>query len=302
MGEPLQTNNPFEWWGRAVSLDLKGETELSKGHFERSADLFFKQTCENPATARASFEYSTLMDAFGRVQSARLLKREQDYESALSIFATASEILRSTVHFGFLSAYVSSCATLETATEFGNPLDQIDGFKNAITLLEQSKLALSLRDERHPMLDRIESVIRYAVARALDAESKEGSKRGGASSNQDSVSPTQEPFADIGVKPFEKSDIESGFVPNYFPLEDWKRAILSGYIVTYIDQDSLLLANVGTNPVRVESLGRDRVSLTIEPKSTTSYKIPVESKGRIRITYVDVRTNSSYDEGCLLLL
>jgi hypothetical protein len=302
MDEPLQTSNPFHWWGKAISLDLNGEIELSRGCFQTSADLFFKETSEKPSIARPSFEYTTLMEAFGSVQSARLLKAKQDYESALSMFARGSEILRSTVHFGFLSAYVSACATLETAVEFEDPPDQVDAFKNAITLFEQSKLALSLRDERHPILNRIDSLIKYSIEQALDSESKERWRRGPASNNQALVGPLHAQYRNVLAKPSEKPQPESRFVLNYFPLEDWKRAISSGFVVTYMDPDSLLLANVGSNPVRVESLGQEKVSLTIEPRTSTSYRIPAESKGRIRVTYVDIKTNYGYDEGCLLLL
>ena len=118
-----------------------GELEASKSWFSQAAHLFFDLgSVTSSRVERALFEYSTLMDAFTIVQQARRLKLDLKYEESLSEFTKAAEILRSTVHFGFLSGYESGCATLETAVELKESDEAFQAFKNAITLFEQSKL------------------------------------------------------------------------------------------------------------------------------------------------------------------
>ena len=118
------------------------------------------------------------MDAFAIVQQARRLKLNLKYEESLSEFTKAAEILRSTVHFGFLSGYESGCATLETALELKDPDESFQAFKNAIALFEQSKLALGFRDEKHPMVEVIDSLIKYSISEAFLAESRSLSQSG----------------------------------------------------------------------------------------------------------------------------
>ncbi len=294
----MPIGDPFESWWKALSHDSTGSLDFSGRSFDEAADLFFKSGTENPNISRAYFEYSTLMDAFSRVQEARRLEMKADYEKSLEKFGRAAEILRSTVHFGFLSGYISACATLETALKIEDLGEKYDALKNAITLFEQSKLALSFRDERHPILRGIDSLIKYCITDAFLVESKALMGRGlvaeanRKSSESATVSKDHETLkGEIGA---------SAMWVNYFLVEDWKRARSSGFVLTYIDKDSMLLQNVGSNTVRVDTVANKAVNVVINAKDSTIHRIASSAKGRIRVGYFDTKSGQHYDEGCLL--
>ncbi len=121
-------------------MDRKGELEDSESSFRQAARFFFDSGSDAGShVGRAFFEYSTLMDAFASVQGVRQLKLNSKYEESLSEFTGAAEILRSSVHFGFLSGYESGCATLEAALEIKDPDEAFQAFKNAIALCMSSR-------------------------------------------------------------------------------------------------------------------------------------------------------------------
>ncbi|MHB2036190.1 MAG: hypothetical protein ACYCPW_05540 [Nitrososphaerales archaeon] len=301
MDSQLQTSDPFHLWEEALASDRDGDLAASKSWFGQAAQLFFAKGSDGkPQVGRAFFEYSTLMDAFTRVQEARLFKKDSKYDDALSEFAKASEILRSSVHFGFLSGYESGCATLETALELEDPEEAFQAFKNANALFEQSKLALGLRDEKHPLIDVIDSMIKFSISEAFLAESKSLSQSGKVEEarkkllQSKAISKEHELLA-------RRTGTRSRSI-DYFPLDDWKRAETMGFVLSYTESDSILLCNVGTNSVLIETLGNRRIDKTLDPLNSISCPVGVSSKGRIRVIYLDLKEKKEYDEGCLLMI
>ena len=284
---------PFETWKNALNLDIKGALEESADRFGEAAQEFFECASKNETVARAFFEYSTVMDAFRNVQVARLLKEKSDYDGSLSRFTKASEILRSTVHYAFLASYASGCATFDTALELDDLTEGIEALKSAIALFEQSKLALGFRDERHPIIVIIDSMINRAVSKAMFFESSQRSPdAGGDGQEKLDVAPRSSNLQDSNKEKMKPID--------YFPLDDWKRAQTSCFIVTYPGPNSMLLVNVGCNPVELESLGGIKVAAVIEPKNCFTIELSNEVKGKIRVSYQDLREKAHYDEGCML--
>jgi tetratricopeptide (TPR) repeat protein len=297
----LQFSDPFQSWQKALSLDSEREFETSKSWFSQAARFFFDSGSDASShVGRAFFEYSTLMDAFASVQQARQLKLNSKYEESLSEFTRAAEILRSSVHFGFLSGYESGCATLESALEIKDPDEAFQAIKNAIALFEQSKLALGFRDERHPIVDVIDSLIKYSISEAFLAESKSLSQNG---KNDEAHRKIQQSRA-IAVN-HEVLASKAGTKPrsiDYFPLMDWNRARSTGFLVSFPEQDSIWLGNVGSNSVIVETLGKNKIDQVIDPLESVSCPVSSSSKGRIRVVYVDLKEQKKYDEGCLLMI
>jgi hypothetical protein len=285
----------------ALSFDEEGKLEHSKAWFTQAAHLFFDSgSGANSRVGKAFFEYSTLMDAFALVQQARLERLNSEYEESLSEFAKATEVLRSSVHFGFLSGYESGCAMLETALELENLDDSFQAFKNANALFEQSKLALGLRDERHPLVDVIDSLIKYSISEAFLTESRTFLEAGNENEalrkvQQSTVSADDHKSLTrkIGTEPY---------LINYFPLEDWNRALSTGFVATFPEQDSIWLGNIGSNPVKVETLGGNRIDQIIGPAQSISLPLTKSSKGRIRVVYEDMRNQKWYDEGSMLVI
>ncbi|HVB13015.1 MAG TPA: hypothetical protein VNE86_07760 [Nitrososphaerales archaeon] len=301
MDSQLQTSDPFHLWEKALASDRDGDLAASKSMFGQAAQLFFvKGSDGKPQVGRAFFEYSTLMDAFARVQEARLFKKNSKYDDSLSEFTKASEIFRSSVHFGFLAGYESGCATLETALELDDPDGAFQAFKNANALFEQSKLALGLRDEKHPLIDVIDTLIKFSISEAFLAESKSLSQSGKVQEAREkilqskAISKEHEFLARrIGTR---SRSID------YFPMDDWKRAETTCLVLSYPESDSILLCNVGTNSVLIETLGNRRIDKTLDPLNSISCPMDVSSKGRVRVIYVDLKEKKEYDEGCLLMI
>lgn len=297
----LQTLDPFSTWQEALQLDSRGELEESKSLFAKAAKLFFEfGSGTNARVGRALFEYSSLMDAFASVQTARDLHSKKDYDGSLIEFAKAAETLRATIHFGFLSGYVSGCAILEEAIATKEPDEAHQAFKNANALFEQSKLALGLRDEKHLLIDVIDSLLKYSISRAFLAESSKLSQ--GGRSEEARIKTDQSLSL---KKDHESLASKSGLRPyliTYFPSDDWKRAQSTGFIVTFPENDSIWAGNVGCNPVEIISLGDKSVNIIVNPFQSISYPVDSKHKGRIRIVYRDLKESKSYDEGCLLMI
>lgn len=288
----LQACDAFETWKNALRLDIKGAVQESADQFGAAAQEFFESASKNEAVGRAFFEYSTVMDAFRNVQVGRLLKERYDYDGSLAGFTKASEILRSTVHYAFLAGYVSGCATLELALELDDLSEAIGALRNAIALFEQSKLAIGFRDERHPIVAIIDSIIKRAVSRALSFEAMLDAHND-TSENHSRL----EKLSTHGYRKDSKDQIKP---IDYFPLDDWKRAQTSGFLATYPGPNSVLLINVGCNPVRVESLGGDKVAAVIEPRRCFTIELSNTIKGKIRVSYKDLKEKTHFDEGCML--
>lgn len=282
-------------------MDERSDFEASKSLFSNAARLFFDSgTASDSGIGRALYEYSTLMDAFASVQGGRWLKQNSDYDGSLKEFAKAAEIFRSSVHFGFLSGYVSGCATLEAALELMELEESFQALKNAIALFEQSKLALGFRDEKNPMVAVIDSLIKYSISEAFQSESRSLSQTGNGDEAKIKLQQSIAVRVDhetlarkAGIKPYTIS---------YFPLEDWKRARSTGFLISFPEQNSIWLGNVGSNAVQVESLGAKGISMRIEPKHSVSWPVSSISKGRIRVVYSDIKEKKEYDEGCMLMI
>lgn len=289
----LQAFDPFETWKNALSLDTKGALQESADQFGGAAQEFFECASKYEAVGKAFFEYSTVMDAFRNVQVARLLKEKCDYDGSLAGFTKASEILRSTVHYAFLAGYVSGCLILELALELDDLPEAIGALKNAIALFEQSKLAIGFRDERHPIVAIIDSIIKHTVSRAMSFEARLVAHydRREDQAGQEKVSPNGD---------WKDSNKEQMKPIDYFPLDDWKRAKTSGFLTTYPGPNSVLLMNVGCNPVGVESLGSDKIAAVIEPRQCFTIELNNAIKGKIRVSYKDLKEKTHFDEGCML--
>ncbi|MDG7002185.1 MAG: hypothetical protein JRN15_24055 [Nitrososphaerota archaeon] len=294
----LPAANPFDLWGDAIDLNEKNSIRESSNMFARASQSFFEfGSSIRPIVGRACFEYSTLMDSFSRIQKARLLRLELQYDDSLREFGVASEILRATVHFGFLSAYESACATLETASELDEKTEAFEAFRNAIALFEQSKLALGLRDELHPTIRVIDSMIKYSISMALYAESSLLADKGKSEEARKKAAQSE-----LVKKEFLSLAGNRLKSINYFPVNDWSRAKKSGFIVSYPESNSMWFGNIGSNPVSLEAAGETKTSEVLNPFETMTVSAENLGKGRIRIVYRDLKEKITYDEGCVLMI
>jgi tetratricopeptide (TPR) repeat protein len=294
----------WELWKQSLELDKKSLMRESRSSFEASAKAFFDDARgEKAAIARALLEYSTLMDAFSMVEEGRLLKEESNFEEALTCFAKASEIFRATVHFAFLAAYVSGCASLETASEMTEDDEKFQGYKNAIALFEQSKLALSFRDDRHPLLRSIDANVKFGISRALLVESHMLDRKGAAPDSRKKREQSRNVEADFRRLSGTGETQESHFRIDYFLKGyDCERAIHSSYISSFPERTSLWIGNVGIHSAQISTLGKSAVDRTLAPGDSISWPLVPEFKGKLRIVYTDVEDRSSYDEGCLTVI
>ena len=295
----------FESWQAALSADGKSMLEVSKAHFQTAAQVFFDEGSSKKASiGRALFEYSTLMDAFALVQEGRLLKSISEYDISLSSFEKASEVLRSTLHFAFLSSYVSGCASLETALEMEAGEDSFQGFKNAIALFEQSKLLLSFRDEKHPLVHSIEVLLKYSISRALLVESENLSKTGSreaARKKKETSKEVEKDFEMLAKLDGEKRSL-SNFTIDYFPKYECVRASTGALLVVFPEKANLWIGNVGRNAAFLEKIGEERIGKILGPNESISQRIEENFRGKLRISYEDTDNKNRFDEGCLTII
>lgn len=300
MGITEQDLKPFVLWKEGINFDLKSELQLSYSKFMQAAQKFFDMASSEENVAKALFEYSTLMDAFCRTQLGRLAISINEFDEALSKFNEATQILRSTAHFGFLAPFISACATTETTDKLEKfDPEKLQGYRNAIALYEQSKIALSFRDEYHPISTVIDAYIRYCISQALLLESS-----GQAQSGDQKLSEDTKKRSELIMKEFKLLALRAG-VPTdrllFLPPNDYRRVEEGSFIVTYPDKGCLWLLNLGTNPAIIDSIGSKTFNeKKLEPRDSLGVSEDELEKGKIRLIYRDMMTGRKFDEGCLL--
>jgi hypothetical protein len=291
--------DPFAIWGKALGLDKESKLEASKLEFKKAGERFISVAEERLPIKRALLEYTTTMDAFSFIQEGRALRDASSFDAALEAFGKAAEILRATVHFGFMASYVSALALLETLTGVEAVEDSADAIKNAIALLEQSKLALSFRDERDPLIKVINAYIKYSISKAYSVEAQALLVKGDVEGWK-----AKRAQLESMVKEFENllagAELRIGKM-EYFPIRDWFRATHGAFVTVYPEGDKLLLLNIGNQKARVDSLGNKRMRKEIAPGTSITVDGP-EQKGKLRIVYTDVDHKKKYDEGCLTVV
>ena len=295
-----EANSGLGFWRAALDADSKGELESSRSLLQSAARSFFDEgTSNKTAVGRAYFEYSTLMDAFSAVEEGRLLKSRGDYDLSLSKFERASEVFRSTVHYGFFSGYASGCASLETALEMESLEDAFQGFKNTNALFEQSKLLLSFRDEKHPFVHSIDVLLKYSISRALLVESQKLANEGerdSARKKKEQSRAVEEDFERLAGKSATKFKID------YLPDYECKRAEKGAYLITFPEQKHMWIGNVGKNPALLNKMGEEKLSKTIVPDESVLQEMGANFRGKLRISYQDEVSGGKFDEGCLTIL
>jgi hypothetical protein len=295
----------FDLWKKGLVLDRETSLEDSKSVFEKAASAFFDDASgERKGVGRALLEYSTLMDAFAAVQEGRILKGKMEYDESLDKFARASEILRATVHHAFLASYTSGCASLETASEMEDDDDKFQGFRNAIALFEQSKLALSFRDEKHTLMRSIDALIKFSISRALLVESEKLGKKGALSDSRKKRELAETVEGEFrSMTATGKGSPVSRFKIDYF-LKGYEceRATSGSFLTTFPERNLLWIGNVGIHAAKVESLGTEQVGAMLLPYDSTSWQLTPAYRGRLRIVYTDEVNKNRYDEGTLTVI
>ena len=303
--ENEKSPNPFLVWKSAIAADRKFDLELSNILFNKASNCFFQSASDNEKVSRALYEYSTLMIAFERVQSARILHRSSQFDESLSEFSKACEIFRSTVRFAYMASYVSACATIDELLKLDKgDEDYLEACKNAIALLEQSKIALSFRDDIHSFHKQVDSLINLTMSLALEAESL------------DEMSSADEHSKEVEVKlceskrlykEYEEILLKKEVLPyvsfvNYFPLDDCSRDLSGPLIAAYPNADQLLLINVGDADAMITSLAGKKIQILLQRRDSIFLPAGLLGKGRVRIAYSDIRTGREYNEGCLSIV
>ncbi len=295
--------DPFSIWSSAVEADQRGKLEDSRLLFKTAAQSFFDSAADLSKISRACFEYSTLMDAFSIVQEARTIVNEMEFDRALELFSKGSEILRSTIHFGFLSPYIAACASLEVS-DFLQETDEdrFQAYKSSIALFEQAKLVLSFMDEYHPLNTLIDAQIRYALSKTLHVESLRAFKDGTPKELLEDKMKRSKRLRKEYVFLIAKN---GGMVDNlqYLIANDPARALKGAFIVCYPDSESLWLLNVGVNGALLSQVGHLAFeSKCILPKSNLAIPLVQLQKMQIRVNYKDQKSGIAFDEGCISLV
>ena len=291
----------FDFWRAGLVADSEEKLDVSSGHFQSAAKEFFDEGSSGKVgVGKALYEFSTLMDAFSDVQEARLLKYRSEFDLSLSKFEHASEILKSTIHYAFLSGYISGCASLETALEMEASEDSFQGFKNANALFEQSKLLLSFRDEAHPFMRNIDVLLKYSISRALFVESQNLRSKGAnedARKKKEQSKAVEEDFEKLAGK---KS--AGNFKIKYLPEYECARAEKGALVIVFPEPRDLWLGNVGKNPALLQKIGNRELSKTLSPGESLTQAVEGDYHGKLRIVYEDTTNQQRFDEGCITII
>jgi tetratricopeptide (TPR) repeat protein len=296
----------FDAWAEAVRHDKASKFADSRIEFGKAAALFFSDASFSFfKVAKALLEYSTVMDAFSLVQAGRISKSRMNYDEALETFAKASEILRATVHFGYAASYVSGCASLETAIEIDDPEESLQGLKNAIALFEQSKLALSFRDERHPIVGSANILIKYSISNALLREAQMLDAKGSSSDAETKRDNAREVAKEASViadsQDFRKIR-QDKFSIDYFPENDWVLASRGAFVTVFPEARGMWIGNVGRSTALIQKLGSEVIDRTLEAGDSIEHAVREVTKGKLRIYYRDIEGGYERDEGCLTVI
>lgn len=294
--------DPFTLWGEGIDLDQGFQFEASSSKFKAAAQEFFGLGSRYEKVARAYYEYSTLMDAYSQIELGRKDIGTNEFDQALVKFDEAAKILRSTIHFGFLAPFISACATTETTDKMEREDQEcLQGYKNAIALYEQSKLALSFRDENHFIITVMDAYIRYCISQALFVESIDQRHQGNIEASTD-----KEKRSKLLRTEFEGLLKKAGEDKKnllYFPLDDYKRAKEGSFIVSFPEASSLSLLNLGSHTAGIEKIGNfDPIQADLEPSNSMNFSSKVIGKGKIRVIYTDMVTEKRFNEGCLMVI
>ncbi|MDH2900940.1 MAG: hypothetical protein PXY39_08195 [archaeon] len=294
--------DPFTLWGEGIDLDQSFQFEESSSKFKAAAQEFFGLGSRYEKVARAYYEYSTLMDAYSQIEMGRKDIGVNEFDQALVKFDESAKILRSTIHFGFLAPFISACATTETTDKMEREdAECLQGYKNAIAFYEQSKLALSFRDERHSIITVIDAGIRYCISQALFVESLDQRRQGNIEASAD-----KEKRSKLLRSEFEGLLKKAGRDKKsliYHPLDDYERAKGSAFVVSFPDASSLSLLNLGSNTARIEKIGNyEPLGADLEPSNSMNFSSKVIGKGKIRVIYTDMVCGKKFNEGCLMAI
>jgi tetratricopeptide (TPR) repeat protein len=286
-------------WKEGLDLDERLQLDQSSLRFKDAAQQFFDLASQQEKVGKAYYEYSTLMDAYARIQLARIDIAKNEFDSALAKLNEASNILRSTIHFGFFAPFVLACATVETANMMdAHDPECLQGYKNAIALFEQSKLALSFRDDHHFLITVIDADIRFLISKALFVESLDQKRQGNIETARD-----KEKRSKLLESEFEALLRKAGTSRQrsfYLPLDDYQRAMTGAFVVSFPDTSNLLILNLGKNTAHIEKIGSyNSIKTDLEQRNSMNFSPNVIGKGKIRVIYSDAVTGRKYDEGCV---
>ena len=290
--------NGFDLWKEGLAQDRAGKLDESASIFEEAAQSFFQMATLYQEVERAYFEYSTLMEAYSKVERARTSASSGNYEGALVLFGNSCDIFRSTVHFGFLAPYISACATIESSRREDSFEDKFQGYRNAIALLEQSKIALSFKDERHSLMRVIDCYLKQAISEALQVESIELRRLGRIEESIEKRNRSEVVLKESKALAAELQIRKSAI--KYLPLDDCQRATEGAFLISYPSEGDMLVCNVGSKGAEIKSVSTLKVNSFLHP--CKSLRIPLSKlpKGKTRLVYLD--SARVFDEGCMTLL
>ena len=149
----------------------------------------------------------------------------------------------------------------------------------------------------HPTVRIIDSFLKYSISRALLAESGVLAEEGEleeAKTKLDQSERVKEDYFKLAGSKWK--------TVNYFPLTDWDRAKRGGFMISFPENQSMWIGNIGSNPVILESAGAAEVNEVVDPFKSISVPAVKLGKGRLRISYRDLKNDKTYDEGCVLMI
>ena len=136
------------YWKIAKNLDLSTSYELAAKNFENAYAAFKVTARKISQFSDFYFDYASYMKAWSEIEFAKYAHNEENFEGAAVQYEKASQLLRKSKSWMYLSSNFYAWSLLEQAEDSSrkeNSVDAIEGFEKVIKFLQESKRLLSYK-------------------------------------------------------------------------------------------------------------------------------------------------------------
>ncbi len=200
------------YWKIARNFDQLSDYDLSSKNFEDAFAAFKGAAQKIPPFSDFYLDYASYMKAWSEIELARRAHEEEKYDVAAQHYEKASQLLRQSKSWVYLSQNFNAWALIEQAEDASrkdNSKDAIEAFEKAIKLQQESKRILTLRleeidksDERD-LINRLIQVsqvrVEFSYGRIAVEEAKALDKKGDYLASSDKYTGAAAVFQKISI-------------------------------------------------------------------------------------------------------
>jgi len=161
------------YWNIARNLDLSGDYQKAAENFENAFAGYKAASEKIPTFSEFYLDYATYMKVWSEIQIAKLAHCNEKYASAMQHYERASNLLKQSKLWSYLSSNFHAWAYLELAEDFSrkeNCKEAINSFEQAIKLFQESERTLRAKLDKIDKIDEKGLVTRLIKASSTRKE------------------------------------------------------------------------------------------------------------------------------------